>query len=126
MPARCRRGDRKSDQNVPEVRQTGQDNAPGTVLPPRGAITSLLKKPDINRSDMPAPTGDKTVGDMLKTGLQDLVAFRHHAGDSAAEKGEAYIGTAQKGKSEMERLGDMAKDTISRLSGEHMHERHPY
>ena len=40
-----------------EVRQTAEDNAPGTVLPLRGAITSLLKKPDINRSDVPAPRG---------------------------------------------------------------------
>lgn len=109
-----------------EVRQTAQDNAPGTVLPPRGAITSLLKKPDINRSDVPAPTGEKTAGDTLKTGLQDLAAFSKHASDSAAERGEAHLGTAKKGESEMERLGGMAKDTISRLSGEYMHERYPY
>ena len=42
-----------------EVRQTAADNAPGTVLPPRGAITSLLKKPDIARSEVPEPRGDK-------------------------------------------------------------------
>ncbi len=41
-----------------EVRQTAEDNAPGTVLPPRGVIAPLLKKPDINRSDVLAPRGD--------------------------------------------------------------------
>ncbi|CAD6589166.1 MAG: hypothetical protein ASARMPREDX12_003676 [Alectoria sarmentosa] len=111
-----------------EVRQTAQDNAPGTVLPPRGAITSLLKKPDINRSDVPAPRGDKAAGEMLKTGLQDLATLRHHAGDSAAEKGEAHLGNATEGmkgvESEMERLGGMAKDTINRLSGEYLHQKH--
>lgn len=113
-----------------EVRQTAQDNAPGTVLPPRGAITSLLKKPDINRSDVPAPRGDKWAGEMLKTGLQDLASLRHHAAHSAAERGEAQLGTAKEGmkgiESEMERLGSVAKDTIDRLSGEYMHEKHPH
>lgn len=111
-----------------EVRQTAQDNAPGTVLAPRGAITSLLKKPDINRSDVPAPRGDKTAGDMLKTGLQDLAALGHHAGEHAAEKGEARLESAKEGmksvEREMERLGDMAKDTINRLSGEYILDRH--
>ena len=113
-----------------EVRQTAQDNAPGTVLPPRGAITSLLKKPDINRSDVPAPRGDKTAGEMLKTGLQDLASLRHHAGHSAAERGESHLGGAKEGmkdvESEMERLGGVAKDTISRLSGEYIHEKHSH
>lgn len=113
-----------------EVRQTAQDNAPGTVLPPRGSITTLLKKPDINRSDVPAPRGDKSAGEMLKTGLQDLAALRHHAGESVAEKKEAILKDTNEGmkglEREMERLGDMAKDTISRLSGEYMHGRHPH
>ena len=73
-----------------EVRQTAQDNAPGTLLPPRGAITSLLKKPDINRSDVPAPRGDQTAGEMVKSGLQDLATLRHYAGDAAHF--EAYSG----------------------------------
>lgn len=113
-----------------EVRQTAQDNAPGTVLPPRGAITTLLKKPDINRSDVPAPRGDKSAGEMLKTGLQDLAALRHHAGESAAEVKETVLAHKNEGikglEREMERLGDMAKDTISRLSGEYLHGRHPH
>lgn len=70
-----------------EVRQTAEDNAPGTVLPPRGAITSLLKKPDINRSEVPAPRGDKNPATMLASGLQDLAAFGHHA----AHEGQAEI-----------------------------------
>ncbi len=111
-----------------EVRQTAQDNAPGTVLPPRGAITSLLKKPDINRSDVPAPRGDKAAGEMLKTGLQDLATLRHHAGEAVAEKGEAQLRSAKEGikgvETQMERLGDMAKDTIDRLSGEYRRDRH--
>ena len=108
-----------------EVRQTAQDNAPGTVLPPRGSITTLLKKPDINRSDVPAPKGDKTAGDMLKTGLQDLAALRHHAGGSAAEMKDAHLRDANEGirdlEGGMERLGHMAKDTMDKLSGEYVH-----
>ncbi|KAL8741808.1 MAG: hypothetical protein Q9190_005623, partial [Brigantiaea leucoxantha] len=60
-----------------EVRQTAQDNAPGTVLPPRGAITSLLKKPDVDRADVMAPRGDKSPGAVLASGLQDLASFGH-------------------------------------------------
>ena len=112
------------------MRQTAQDNAPGTVLPPRGAITTLLKKPDINRSDVPAPRGDKTVGEMLKTGLQDLACLRHHAGHSVAERGESHLGGAKKGmkgvESEMKRLGSVAKDTINRLNEEYIHEKHSH
>ena len=112
-----------------EVRQSKQDNAPGTVLPPRGTITSLLKKPDINRSDVPAPRGDKTAGEMLKTGLQDLAALRHHAGESVAETKGAYLKDANEGlkdlKDEMEHLGHMAKDTIGSLSGVTVHGKHP-
>ena len=113
-----------------EVRQTAQDNAPGTVLPPRGAITSLLKKPDIDRSDVPAPRGDKTAGEMLKTGLQDLASLGHHAGPSAAERGEAHLVGAKEGmkgvESEMERFGNAAQDTIGRLSGEYLHGRQQF
>ena len=113
-----------------EVRQTAQDNAPGTVLPPRGAITSLLKKPDINRSDVPEPRGDKTAGEMLKTGLQDLASLRHHVGDSAIEKGEAQVGSAKerfKGmEDEIEHLGQVAKDTMNKMSGEFEHEQHRF
>ena len=113
-----------------EVRQTAQDNAPGTVLPPRGSITTLLKKPDINRSDVPAPRGDKTAGEMLKTGLQDLAHLRHHAGDSTHEKKESNFKDAKEGikslEREMEHLGGVAKDTISRLSGEFLHGKHPH
>ena len=111
-----------------EVRQSAQDNAPGTVLAPRGAITSLLKKPDINRSDVLAPRGDKTAGDMLKTGLADLATLGHHAADPAVEKEEAFVGSAKHGmesvEREMERLGSVAKDTMRKLSGEFKHERH--
>lgn len=107
-----------------EVRQTAQDNAPGTVLPPRGAITSLLKKPDIDRSDVPAPRGDKTAGEMLKTGLQDLASLRHRDGN---ERGEGFVGGGKEGfkgvEGEMERLGSVAMDTIGRLSGEFGRER---
>ncbi len=110
-----------------EVRQTAQDNAPGTVLPPRGNITSLLKKPDIDRSDVPAPRGDKTAGEMLKTGLQDLAALRHHGGDAAGEQKETRLGDASEGvkglEREMEHLGGIAKDTIDRFSGEYSHGR---
>ena len=110
-----------------EVRQTEQDNAPGTVLPPRGSITSLLKKPDINRSDVPAPRGDKSAGEMLKTGLQDLASLRHHVGDSALEEKESRFKGVKEGvkslEHEMERLGGIAKDTMRRISEDHEHEK---
>ena len=113
-----------------EVRQTAKDNAPGTVLPPRGIITSLLKKPDINRSDVPAPRGDKTSGSILATGLQDLASLRHHTGSAGereahltAAAGEGAKGGLQSVEAEMSHLGDMAKDTLGRLSAEMSHEK---
>ncbi|KAL9025921.1 MAG: hypothetical protein Q9196_005330 [Gyalolechia fulgens] len=119
-----------------EVRQTAEDNAPGTVLPPRGIITSLLKKPDINRSDVPAPRGDQTPATMLASGLQDLASFGRHAahdGQTAMKEHisksqtamEEHISKSQKAmesaverdrqnlKAEMQHLGDMAKDALS-------------
>lgn len=106
-----------------EVRQTAQDNAPGTVLPPRGVITSLLKKPDINRSDVPAPRGDKTPGSMLETGLQDLASFGHHSASELERDGKAAamegVGSSSKSVGvEISHLGSMAQDTINRLSGQ--------
>ena len=107
-----------------EVRQTAEDNAPGTVLPPRGVITSLLKKPDINRSDVPAPRGDKNPAAMLASGLQDLASFGQHAahdGHNAVKQQivteEAAVGTAMEKErqqlgAEIQHLGEMAKDAL--------------
>lgn len=107
-----------------EVRQTAEDNAPGTVLPPRGIITSLLKKPDINRSDVPAPRGDKNPAAVLASGLQDLASFGHHtahdgqtamkeqlgkeeaAMESTVERERQHLGA------EIQHLGDMAKEAL--------------
>ena len=109
-----------------EVRQTAADNAPGTVLPPRGAITSLLKKPDIARSDVPAPRGDKEPSAMLMTGLQDLAHFGHHHRDGAVaeEKGEALSSAKgavnpdlKKAEAEISHLESLAKDTFGKLGG---------
>ena len=100
-----------------EVRQTAEDNAPGTVLPPRGVITSLLKKPDINRSDVMAPRGDKHASSMLATGLQDLAAFGH---EMEEERSAGKDGVAQRGgnmNAEISHLGSMAKDAYEKLSG---------
>ncbi|KAL8834324.1 MAG: hypothetical protein Q9205_003331 [Flavoplaca limonia] len=107
-----------------EVRQTAEDNAPGTVLPPRGAITSLLKKPDINRSDVPAPRGDKSAAAMLASGLQDLASFGKHAANEGRaeveermEREKADLGTVvdkerQQWGAEIQHLGEMAKDAL--------------
>ena len=119
-----------------EVRQTAEDNAPGTVLPPRGVITSLLKKPDINRSDVLAPTGDKTPTAILTSGLQDLASFGQQAEHMGKEKVETdmqrrkhdIMDTVKEGKGvvehakrdigdEIKRLGDVAKETFERLHG---------
>ena len=48
---------------------TAADNALNTVLPPRDAITTMLKISDIVRSDVTAPRGDKDPSAMLITGL---------------------------------------------------------
>ena len=60
--------------NLSGCRQCSGSNItpPRTVLPPRGAITVSLKKPNSNRSDAPALTRGETAGTMLKTGLQNL------------------------------------------------------
>ena len=105
-----------------EIRQTAEDNAPGTILPPRGAITSLLRKPDINRSDVPAPMGDRKPGSMLLEGYQDLASFRQHSG-LAAERDEishnlkeAAEGELKKAENEISHLKNLAKDTTEKLS----------
>lgn len=104
-----------------EVRQTAEDNAPGTVLPPRGIITSLLKKPDIHRSDVPAPRGDKAAASMLETGLQDLAAFGHNARSKMEREGQVVKENAesevQNIQAEISHLGSIAKDTYEKLSG---------
>ena len=128
-----------------EVRQTAEDNAPGTVLPPRGAITSLLKKPDIRRDEVMAPRGDKSAMGMLAGGLRDLATFGKHAEQEAeakmggaAEREKTAMGetierentmmgeSAERGKAaaeggkqslgaEIQHLGEVAKDTFERI-----------
>ena len=106
-----------------EVRQTAEDNAPGTVLPPRGVITSLLEKPDIKRSDVMAPRGDKTASSVLATGLQDLASFGHHAAHPLEHDGaaggakEKVEGETKHLRAEIEHLGSVAKETYQKLSG---------
>ena len=106
------------------VRQTAEDDAPGTVLPPRGAITGLLKKPDTSRSEVTAPRGDKSAAAMLASGLQDLASFGKHAAcegcghvEDRIEKEKVSAGTVmekekQHLKAEIEHLGEMAKDVL--------------
>ena len=77
-----------------EVRQTAEDNAPGNVLPPRGVITSLLKKPDINRSEQPPPKGDRTDASMM-AGMKDLknmYSEHQHLGTTGLEENRSGIG----------------------------------
>lgn len=112
-----------------EIRQTAEDNAPGTVLPPRGAITSLLKKPDINRSDVLAPRGDKTASSMLATGLQDLASFGKHQLSEAEREGKASPGEgvalgSNTMKTEISHLGEVAKETYEKLSSHDEIEKH--
>ncbi|KAK4695941.1 hypothetical protein P7C71_g1893, partial [Lecanoromycetidae sp. Uapishka_2] len=106
-----------------EVRQTKEDNAPGVVLPPRGVITSLLEKPDVNRSDVAAPRGDKGPESLLATGLQDLSSFREMA-DAAEHKYEAELtntkASAEAGAksalgAEISHLESTAKSTLDKL-----------
>lgn len=86
---------------------------------------NLLKKSDINRSDVSASRGDKTAREMLKTVLQNLTSLRYDAGDSASETEGNHLGSANEALKNVEvgieRLGSMAKDTINRLSGEDKH-----
>lgn len=77
-----------------EVRQTAEDNAPGTVLPPRGAIATLMKKTEAgNHVPTPEGMGGQSLGDKLKDaqavithaapamkhGLEDIKAVRMRA-----------------------------------------------
>ena len=105
-----------------EVRQSKEDNAPGTVIPPRGAITSLLEKPDINRSEVAAPRGDKEPNALLATGLQDLASYRDYAEASAEHKAAEAKETAEAEArsalgAEITQLGEIAKTTFEKLEG---------
>ena len=105
-----------------EVRQSKEDNAPGTVIPPRGNITSLLEKPDIKRSDVAAPLGDKEPGALLATGIQDLASYRDYA-DAAAEHKAAEAKSTTDAEvrtalgAEITHLGDITKTTIEQWKG---------
>ncbi|KAI4266567.1 MAG: hypothetical protein LQ337_008753 [Flavoplaca oasis] len=106
------------------VRQTAEDNAPGTVLPPRRAITSLLKEPDINHSNMSAPRSDKSAAAMLASGLQDLAPFGKHAANEGraeveermerekVDHGIVVEKERQQWGAEIQHLGEMAKDAL--------------
>ena len=110
-----------------EVRQSKEDNAPGTVIPPRGNITSLLEKPDIKRSEVPAPLGDKEPDALLATGLQDLASYRDYADAAAEHKAAEHKAAEAKSTAEAEvrtalgaeitHLGDMTKTTYEQLEG---------
>ena len=54
-----------------EVRQTAEDNAPGRVLPPKGAIASLVTKTEAgNHVPHPEGMGGKSLGDRFKEAQQ--------------------------------------------------------
>ena len=102
-----------------EVRQSKEDNAPGSVIPPRGLITSLLEKPDIKRSEVAAPRGDKEPSQLLATGLQDLASYRDYAEGAAEHKAAEAKSTAEADVrsalgAEITHLGDIAKTTYER------------
>ena len=102
-----------------EVRQSKEDNAPGTVIPPRGHITSLLEKPDIKRSEVAAPRGDKEPSELLATGLQDLASYRNYAENAVEHKAAEGKSTADAEVrsalgAEITQLGDIAKTTYER------------
>ena len=105
-----------------EVRQSKEDNAPGTVIPPRGNITSLLEKPDIKRSEVPAPLGDKEPGALLATGLQDLASYREYAEATAEHKAAEAKSTADAdvrsaSGAEITHLGDITETTFEQWEG---------
>lgn len=77
-----------------EVRQTAQDNAPGVVLAPKGAIASLIKKTEAgNQVPTPEGMGGKSLGDRLKeaqTAIKDAApAMKHGLEDIRAIKMKA-------------------------------------
>lgn len=77
-----------------EVRQTAEDNAPGTVLAPKGAIASLIKKTEAgNQVPTPEGMGGKSLGDRLKeaqTAIKDAApAMQHGLEDIRAIKMKA-------------------------------------
>ncbi|KAL8947804.1 MAG: hypothetical protein Q9222_005952 [Ikaeria aurantiellina] len=97
---------------------------PDCSLDVDGRDPTLLKKPDIHRSEVAAPRGDKSPAAMLASGLQDLATFGHHAGhderqrveerlmkereaaEAVVEKEREHLGD------EIQHLGHMAKDAL--------------
>ncbi|KAL8703708.1 MAG: hypothetical protein Q9201_003109 [Fulgogasparrea decipioides] len=85
-----------------EVRQSAEDNAPGNVLAPKGAIATLLKKTEAgNHVPTAEGMGGKSLGDKLKeaqgTFSQAVPAMKHGLEDIKAVrmKAEQEIETEQ-------------------------------
>ena len=104
-----------------EVRQSAEDNAPGNVLPPKGAIASLMKKTEAgNHVPTPEGMGGKSLGDKLKDAEMAIKhagpAMKHGLEDMKAVKDRAE----KEFLSEQEKLQDMvakagtAKDEMLR------------
>ena len=74
-----------------EVRQTAQDNMPGNILPPRGSINSLMKKPDRLRREEASLTGrhEHSAPERILSGLQGMrekYEEHRHKAQTAVEK----------------------------------------
>ena len=116
-----------------EVRQTAQDNRPGHVMPPRGMISGIMKKPDLTSGPAPVPApaaaavtapipaGGGGMADMLKHNLPDLHQLRDfHKRDIVDDKlhlptaGDRPLNSAHHA-AEVRLSG--VKDDVERLGG---------
>ncbi|KAL9085993.1 MAG: hypothetical protein Q9165_007355 [Trypethelium subeluteriae] len=90
-----------------DVKQTVQDNMPGTVLPPRGAVISLMKKANTkgrNEGEGLA-TGAAGGAQRVMAGLQEMKekyeAQRHKAQSTVDEKRKEAMGLEEKLEQEL-------------------------
>lgn len=108
-----------------EVRQTAEDNAPGNVLAPKGAIATLLKKAEAgNHVPTVEGMGGKSLGDRLhdardafgkaapvmKHGLEDIKAVRMRAErEVEAQEEKLHEIMAEAGEEKDEIVRDIAE-----------------
>ena len=100
-----------------EVRQTAEDNAPGVVLPPKGAIASLVKKTEAgNHVPTPEGLGGKSLAHRFKEAelavKQAAPVMTHGLEDLRTVKDKAQ----KEIEAEQERLRDLGGASTSKAA----------
>ena len=110
-----------------EIRQTVQDNMPGNVLPPRGSITSLMKKSDGVRREDGALSGrhEHHGPERTLSGLQRMTEkyeeHRRKARTAFEEKGKEVTDVGEKVKHDIlgedEEHNRRASEQVEKVEG---------